>query len=271
MTWCARCRCRGSRWARRRAGSADRWRARARSRRAAARRPRAATDSDGARSEPDFRQQRVGAARRDRRAGDLHRHEHVLEAVSDGSRWKNWKTNPIRLPRSRASASSASAVMSTPSITMRPVDGASRPASRPSSVDLPLPDGPVIATTRPDSMRRSSGCRIVSIASPLGTVLETPRSSIMKRPASDQRLQHVPHGVGHDLRALRFGWMPSAWLSVGSPATLSSRNGRNVHLCSARQVAIRLPERCGVLRAEVRRRLHARRGSPTMPSRARAR
>ena len=32
---------------------------------------------------------------------------------------------------------------------MRPVDGASRPAISPSSVDLPLPDGPVIATTWP--------------------------------------------------------------------------------------------------------------------------
>ena len=31
-----------------------------------------------------------------------------------------------------------------------------RPIS-PSSVDLPLPDGPVIATTRPRSMARSSG------------------------------------------------------------------------------------------------------------------
>ena len=38
-------------------------------------------------------------------------------AVSDGSRWKNWKTKPMRVPRSRASASSSSVVMSTPSRT----------------------------------------------------------------------------------------------------------------------------------------------------------
>ena len=46
-------------------------------------------------------------------------------------------------------ASSLSAVMSVPSSRMRPVVGASSPAIRPSSVDLPLPDGPVIATARP--------------------------------------------------------------------------------------------------------------------------
>ena len=56
---------------------------------------------------------------------------------------------PIFSPRSRASASSPSDVMFTPSTRMRPVVGASSPAMRPSIVDLPLPDGPVIATTRP--------------------------------------------------------------------------------------------------------------------------
>jgi hypothetical protein len=36
--------------------------------------------------------------------------------------------------------------MSVPSIRIDPVLGASRPASSPSSVDFPLPDGPTIAT-----------------------------------------------------------------------------------------------------------------------------
>ncbi len=44
----------------------------------------------------------------------------------------------------------------------------------PRSVDLPLPDAPVIATTRPPGITRSSGCRIVSIPVPLGTVRDTP-------------------------------------------------------------------------------------------------
>ena len=39
--------------------------------------------------------------------------------------------------------------MSTSSISTEPDDGASSPAIRPSSVDLPLPDGPTIATNCP--------------------------------------------------------------------------------------------------------------------------
>ena len=42
-------------------------------------------------------------------------------AVSDGTRWKNWKTKPIFSPLSCASASSPSAVMSWPAIVIRPV------------------------------------------------------------------------------------------------------------------------------------------------------
>ena len=41
-------------------------------------------------------------------------------AVSDGIRWKNWKTKPIFSPRSFASRSSSSRVMSTPSISTDP-------------------------------------------------------------------------------------------------------------------------------------------------------
>ncbi len=43
----------------------------------------------------------------------------------------------------------SSFVMSTPSMRISPVLGASRPASSPSSVDLPLPDGPTMATNAP--------------------------------------------------------------------------------------------------------------------------
>ena len=78
------------------------------------------------------------------------------KAVSDGMRWKNWKTKPIFSPRSLASASSSSRVMSTPSMITEPEVGASRPAISPSSVDLPLPDGPTMATNwpRPDVDRQ---------------------------------------------------------------------------------------------------------------------
>ena len=42
-------------------------------------------------------------------------------AVSDGTRWKNWKTKPMARPRSRARASSPSLVMSVPSMRISPV------------------------------------------------------------------------------------------------------------------------------------------------------
>ena len=40
--------------------------------------------------------------------------------------------------------------MSVPSMAIDPDVGASSPASRPSSVDLPLPDGPTMATNCPE-------------------------------------------------------------------------------------------------------------------------
>jgi hypothetical protein len=64
--------------------------------------------------------------------------------------------------------------MSMPPIRICPVEGASRPATSPRSVDFPLPDAPVMAVTLPSGMDRSRGCRIVRVPAPLGTVLETP-------------------------------------------------------------------------------------------------
>src|SRR5688572_21455850 len=69
--------------------------------------------------------------------------------------------------------------MSVPSMTIDPDVGASSPASRPSSVDFPLPDGPTMATNCPEEIVKSSGWRIVSGWPPLSTVFDTPRSSII--------------------------------------------------------------------------------------------
>ena len=101
-------------------------------------------------------------------------------AVSDGIKWKNWNTNPIDRPRNRASASSPRLVMAVPSMRISPVVGASSPAINPSSVLLPLPDGPTMARLRPAGMVRSRGWRMVSGDPPLSTVFETPCSSIMR-------------------------------------------------------------------------------------------
>ena len=93
------------------------------------------------------------------------------ERTGRRSRSSRRAASPARLRRA--------CVMSVPSIRISPVLGASSPASSPSSVDLPLPDGPTTATNRPDGIERSSGCRIVSGRPPLSTVLDTPRSSII--------------------------------------------------------------------------------------------
>ena len=47
--------------------------------------------------------------------------------------------------------------MSMSSTRIEPLDGASSPAIRPSSVDLPLPDGPTMASRCPDGTARSMG------------------------------------------------------------------------------------------------------------------
>ena len=52
-------------------------------------------------------------------------------------------------PEPRASALSLSLSIRRPATVTIPVVGRSRPAIRLSSVDLPLPDGPMMATTSP--------------------------------------------------------------------------------------------------------------------------
>ena len=71
-------------------------------------------------------------------------------------------------------------------------------------------------------MRRSSGCRIVSIASPLGTVLETPLQLDHERA---RRIDHRPaersRAVSATMRVpSTLGWMPSDWFSGGDAGDL---------------------------------------------------
>ena len=66
-------------------------------------------------------------------------------AVSVGSRLKVWKMKPILSRLSCVRARSLSAVISWPSIQTSPAVGLSRPARMCISVDLPEPDGPMMA------------------------------------------------------------------------------------------------------------------------------
>jgi hypothetical protein len=62
------------------------------------------------------------------------------------SRLKNWKIMPTWRRRNRASPASLSRSIRSPATVTVPLVGRSRPAIMFSSVDLPLPDGPITAT-----------------------------------------------------------------------------------------------------------------------------
>ena len=66
-------------------------------------------------------------------------------AVSVGIRLYDWKTNPILSRRTTVSSFSEHAVISMSPSRMRPAVTRSSPARQCNSVDLPDPDGPMIA------------------------------------------------------------------------------------------------------------------------------
>src|SRR4051812_35768632 len=69
-------------------------------------------------------------------------------ASRTGRRLNDWNTNPTRSRRSSVSLRSSSFVISTPSSTTEPDVGRSSPARMCISVDLPEPDGPMMAVKR---------------------------------------------------------------------------------------------------------------------------
>src|SRR3990170_295771 len=83
----------------------------------------------------------------------------LASTVSQGWSRASWATRPRRLAR-RASAAAP------PSTRTRPALGSTRPASRRSSVVLPMPLRPVTATTSPASTRRESSARTGPVAYP---------------------------------------------------------------------------------------------------------
>jgi hypothetical protein len=77
-------------------------------------------------------------------------------AVSVGTRLKVWKTKPIEVARTLVSRLSRKAPRSWPSNSTVPEVGRSSPPSSCSSVVLPWPVGPWIASHSPSSMTRST-------------------------------------------------------------------------------------------------------------------
>src|SRR5262245_52206822 len=77
-------------------------------------------------------------------------------AVRVGKRLKRWKTNPILRRRRSVRAASLIAARSSPSTITRPEVGLSSPPRMCSRVDLPHPDGPIIAMNSPGATDSST-------------------------------------------------------------------------------------------------------------------
>ena len=162
-----RSRRRGCRSARRPAAAAASARWRARSPRAAARRPTVAP-GNGSRDEPG----RPPPVRRgpcprapSSRASSSGTATFSI-AVIVGSKWNAWSTTPIERPRSRASRSSSISTTSSPSRRALPPVGRSSPEITAISELLPEPDGPRMASVSPSSSLRSIPRRISVRAAP---------------------------------------------------------------------------------------------------------
>ena len=167
-------------------------------------------------------------------------------AVSDGTRWKNWKTKPMFWPRSRASASSPSVVMSMPSITIvagrRRVEPGHQAEQRRLAAARRADDGEALRRRSREIERMQDGQRL---AAARRRSCDTPRSSIMKRrhdrdaarAAAAARATPCRRRAARRARSdgcRRPGSAPSM------PATPSSRNGTSGTLLFARDAAERL-------------------------------
>jgi len=88
-----------------------------------------------------------------RDAGIDQRELDVVQPVARGSRLNVWKTNPISSLRMRASSLSFIWLTCFSLSRYEPLVGVSRQPIRFINVDLPEPDGPMMATYSPRSIR----------------------------------------------------------------------------------------------------------------------
>ncbi len=83
-----------------------------------------------------------------------------------GSRLNAWKMKPILSRRSLVSCLSLRPVISVSPIQIRPPLTVSSPARQCIRVDLPEPEGPMIAVNRPRWMSTSTASSAVTLVSP---------------------------------------------------------------------------------------------------------
>ena len=223
-------RCRGCRWARRRARPAARCSAPGRPRPAAAGRRTAPRAGTGPVGEPDLLQQlraaRRRAARGERPASSAGSST-FSTAVSSSIRWKAWKTKPTASRRSRARAFSLSWSMRCPaSHTSPPRAGRARRAgaaastSRSRSAPSRPPSRPRRRRGRPRRRRAPAlrPCRIPCAARGRCSTGGSPRASLMM--CSFRLVQFVSQASSQRRSACSRSTMPSS----------SSAGGRAVRL-----------------------------------------
>ena len=87
-------------------------------------------------------------------------------AVSVGTRLKAWNTKPIRSRRSSVSFFSDSDESSVPPMWTWPEVSVSRPARQCINVDLPEPDGPMMAVNAPVASSTVTSSRAVTCVVP---------------------------------------------------------------------------------------------------------
>ena len=88
-------------------------------------------------------------------------------AVRVGSRLKDWKTNPSRSRRRIVRSRSESEARSVLPMYTCPLVSVSRPAMQCSNVDLPDPDGPMIAVNSPAGSSSVTSSSAVTTVSPV--------------------------------------------------------------------------------------------------------
>src|SRR5487761_257548 len=114
----------------------------------------------------------------------------LCSAVARASRLKVWKTKPISLLRMRASSSSFNSLTRCPFSQYWPLLGVSRQPIKFMSVDLPEPEGPMMATYSPLRISRVTPRNACTCSEPISYVFH--RSSVlMTMPASTKSCRNV--------------------------------------------------------------------------------
>jgi hypothetical protein len=120
---------------------------------------------------PDARQHLLGIGARAVAPGQFQRQHDVLQRGERRQQLEGLEDEAEHGAAQRGACILVQRTDRCPASSTRPRVGTSRPASSPSSVDLPEPEAPTMATASPAMTLKEISCRIVKRPSPLGTSL----------------------------------------------------------------------------------------------------